>query len=386
MGFLLPAYQRPRRIIPNPGTVIILIYLFICIFLWGIGISHFDGNAVESTKVRALFYYLSMIGIALYILARIYTARSRAILLGCLASGLFFSSVIGLVQNTAGINLVTPLIPAGFTIAEGGLNPAGQVTERAGAARAIGTFAHAIEFSVAMSAGFFLLVHFARYATQRRTRYVARIAALASLLAVPAAISRSGIIALLAGSLVYVWALKLRHIAGSILAVGVAVPAFAALFPNTATALWSTIIGSDTDTSVLARLGRYDRVAASFHADPMFGKGLGASTEGTLDNQWLDTLVQGGVVGVFGMFLLIAGALLGFAAAVRYANDTRERDQAFAIGAAITAIAVTSSTFDLLGFEQIAFILFLLFGLAWSSFPSAERRANLDRRSALRAG
>jgi hypothetical protein len=384
LGFAL-AQRHTLRIVPNPGTVIILIYLFVTVFLWGIGMMRLDGTAVESNKVQALVYQLSMLGVALYTLARVHTARSRTILLGCLASGFFLGSVIGLLQNIAEINLVAPLLPPDLAAATGD-SAIGRLAERAGAIRAIGPFQHAVEFSTAMTAGFFLLAHFARYATRRRSRLVAKIGMLATLAAMPAAISRTGVIALIAGSLIYVWVLNLRQIAKSMCAVAVAVPVFAAFFPTTANALWSTIIGSETDTSVLARVGRYDRVAASFHAHPMLGKGLGASTEGILDNQWLGTLIEGGIVGVFGLFLLVFGALLGSAAGARYASDPKDRDQAFAVGAAIAAIAVSSFTFDLFGFEQITSIFFLLFGLAWSSFPSTERTPSLGRQAALRVG
>ena len=121
----------------------------------------------------------------------------------------------------------------------------------------------------------------------------------------------------------------------------------------------------------MERIADYAKVSQTFHDHPVFGLGLGGSlpTEyGYLDNEWLQALVQGGVVGVVAMIVLASGGIFGIAAALRGATSPRERDQAYAMGAMFIGILASSFTFDLFSFQQATLLFFILFGLLWSNF------------------
>ena len=84
--------------------------------------------------------------------------------------------------------------------------------------------------------------------------------------------------------------------------------------------------------------------------------------------------MQGGIVGVASMILLLVGGICGFNAALRSAKTPREKDQAYLLGSMFLAIAVCSFFFDLFSFQQATRILFLVFGLLWSSCTIALPR------------
>ena len=148
-----------------------------------------------------------------------------------------------------------------------------------------------------------------------------------ALLAMPAGVSRSGVLALAAALLVYMWTFRLRQLGVAVVAGAVAVLIEFGVSPVTAQALWKTITDSEEDPGVLTRVADYAVVSQTFHDHPIFGLGLGGSppTEyGFLDNEWLQALVQGGSVGLAAMVVLAGGGIFGIAAALRGAT-TRAR-------------------------------------------------------------
>jgi O-antigen ligase len=204
----------------------------------------------------------------------------------------------------------------------------------------------------------------------------------------PAGVSRSGVVALAAALLVYMWTFKLRELGVAMIAGALALLVGVLAAPGTARALFKTISNSTEDSSVLQRLADYSKVSQTFREQPVFGLGLGGSPSseyGFLDNEWLQSLVQGGVVGLLAMIVLAGGGVFGLAAALRGATTTRERDQAYTMGAMMMGILASSFTFDLFSYQQATLILFILFGLLWSNFrissPEASARAVADRAS-----
>lgn len=378
LGFLL----MRRGMAPtafHPGVIIILTYGMLTTIAWGIGVSHLGSAEVEANKGRVLITVLANVGIALYATTRIKTERQRSFILGALGIGLIFNCVVGLLQNTTAIDLHLLFKPPGFVDNQIDLgNGLGvSLEERHGAKRAFGTSGHAIEFSVLAAAAVPLTAHFARYATTKTVRVLAAVATGVALISLPAGVSRSGVVALAAAFLVYMWSFTLRQLCTALALFVLAVLGALAAVPNTMQALWQTITNSAEDTSVLVRIERYAKVSQTFHDHPIFGIGVGATPTveyGPLDNQWLQILVQGGLVGLVAFLLLAVGGIFGIAGGLRRATSPSERDQAYAMGAMFSAILASSFTFDLFGFQQATFVFFLLFGLLWSNFAVPFQR------------
>ena len=350
----------------RPGAVIILLYFFLELVIAAVGFSNVGSVVIEDSKVRELINQVANVGVALYILTRVRTPRQRNFLLGCLAVGLSFACLVGLLQSV-NIDLRYMFEPPGFVINTDAL----EMGERLGAKRSMGTSQHAIEFSVLAAITVPLTIYFARNATKRSVRWAAGLACGVALASMPGAISRTGIIALAAALLTYMWNFKVRHLAIGVVALGLAYTIYVLAFPDISNALWNTVVNSENDPSVLHRTADYAVVSQTFHAHPVFGLGLGASPPsdyGYLDNQWLQAIVQGGIIGVAALIVLVGGGTFGVAAALRGSTTPPERDQAYMVGSMFVGIMATSTTFDLLSFQQAARVFFIIFGLLWCNY------------------
>jgi hypothetical protein len=368
--FLLRRSLDSRSI--RPGAIILLIYFFLLLLVYGVGLSNLGSLAVETTKTRAVLILIANCGVGLYAMTRIRSTRQRSIILGCLAVGLTFNCIVGMLQPFH-VDLHLLLQPPGFVVNTGDQGRGGELvlTERFGAQRAFGTSTHAIEFSVVAAAAVPLAMHFARFGATRQVRLFATLGWGIALLAIPSGVSRSGLVALAAAMLVYMWTFKVRQVLIGLTAIASLVFVEYLLVPNTVNALWKTVTNSAEDESVQERVEDYATVSRTFRDHPIFGLGLGgapSSEYGFLDNEWLQAIVQGGAIGMTAMLIITGGAFFGIAAALRKATNRLERDQAYAIGAMLTGIIASSFTFDLFGYQQVSLLFFILFGLIWSTF------------------
>ncbi|PEG43176.1 polymerase [Mycolicibacterium agri] len=366
LGFMLVRRTTPRPTV-RPGTLIILFYFLLQLAIYGVGLLNDDDAVVAGNRTRALINVVANVGVALYILSRVRTTRQRNFVLGCLAVGLTFACLVGLLQSMTSIDLRYFFAPEGFVTNTDEL----EMGERWGAKRVMGTSQHAIEFSVLAAITVPLAIFFARNAAKWAVRLFAVGTCALALAAMPAAVSRTGVVALGAALVVYVWNFKLRHLLVGIITGALALGAYLNAFPDTAKALWNTIVNSEADPSVLSRTEDYARVSESFREHPIFGLGLGGSPPaefGYLDNEWLQTVVQGGIVGVLAIVVLAGGGLFGIAAALRAAKTRTDREQAYTLGSMFVAILVCTFTFDLFNFQQVVRIFFIIYGLLWCNY------------------
>jgi polysaccharide biosynthesis protein PslJ len=326
LGFILVRRTASTRTL-RPGAVIILVYFLLQLTVYGVGLTHTDGAIVEANKTRALIILVANVGVSLYVLSRVRTTRQRNIVLGCLAIGLTYCCLVGLLQQLTSIDLRFLFEPPGFV-----KNVDGEfllLQERFGSTRVGGTTQHAIEFGLLAAVTVPLTIYFARNAARRRVRWAAALACGLALVAMPAAGSRTGVLALVVALFVYMWSCKVGQIALALAAGSAGVTIYVAVFPNVVQALWHAITGAREDTSILDRIADYAEVSRTFRAHPVFGLGLGGAPPdvyGLLDNEWLRAIVQGGIVGVTAMIVLAAGGLFGVSAALRAATTRPERE------------------------------------------------------------
>jgi polysaccharide biosynthesis protein PslJ len=366
LGFVLLRRTQAKRMI-QPGVIFILLFFLLQLLVYGTGMIDPGDATVQASRTRALLNLLANVGLALFILVRIKTARERKILLGCLAVGLAYNCVVGLLQSMTHIDLRFYFQPPGFVFNTEDL----ELGTRSGVKRVLGTTLHAIEFSLVAAAAVPLAVYFSVYAKKRSARIGAMLLCVLALVSMPAAVSRTGVIGLAVALFVYMWNFKVRQIATAVVVGAAIVLGYIALAPSVATALWASITGAREDDSITSRLADYAQVSRTFHAHPIVGLGLGGSPPseyGLLDNEWLQALVQGGILGVTAMLVLVTGGMFGLAAALRSATTPDERNQAYALGSMFMGILVCSYFFDLFGFQQATRIFFICFALMWSSY------------------
>lgn len=370
----------------RPATAIFSLFFLINLLIYGFGFSHISSDTVTAAHTRVMLSIVASTGIALYTLTRA-KLRDRHFLLGCLAISLTFNGIVALLHSQLHIDLRLLFQPPGF-VENRTLGTELRLGERLGVLRAQGTANHPIEFSVLVAASVPITIYFSRFARSRGVRILATLATPVNVLALTASISRTGIIALITGLLILMWAFPLRKLATGVFVGAAVLVGTVAATPKNVQALWDTVINSSTDTSVLERIADYPRVSQTLREHPLFGLGLGGaepSEYGFTDNQWLQQLVTGGLFGFAAILLLTAAAVFGLSAALRTASDAQLRAQAYTISAAAVAIFGSSFTFDLFAFQQSNFLFFLMIALLWVDFDFAipPRTVLPARRQAL---
>jgi O-antigen ligase len=201
-------------------------------------------------------------------------------------------------------------------------------------------------------------------------------------LAVPTAISRAGILSAVIG----VGGLIVSLSSTRRLTAIAAIPVVGAGFFLTAHRLLGTLstyflVGTG-DNSISHRVDNYPYVLQLVKQNPWFGQGggtyiatatsnLGASH--ILDDQYLDSAIELGLVGLVAMALYLLWPALAAIAARSRSNDPQLRDLCAALGSAAVAAVVCSATFDAFGFPMFVMVEALLIGLIGAVWLLVDR-------------
>jgi hypothetical protein len=115
-------------------------------------------------------------------------------------------------------------------------------------------------------------------------------------------------------------------------------------------------------STVSERVVRYDAIRPDVWLHLAVGQGFGTYSVRILDNQYLDTLVEGGVLGIIAYLAMLGGVVvIGMRIARRGGPETQSVAIA-AAGAAAGAILL-SATFDFLAFPHGPYLLMVSFGM-----------------------
>lgn len=253
--------------------------------------------------------------------------------------------------------------------------------------RTPGTAVHPIEFAVTLAMLLPLALHYAIADADRRSALARWLPVAAIAVALPLAVSRTAVICTLVSLTVLLasWPRVLRRSVYAVLpllvgAMAFAVPGFLRTFLNLFT-------GISEDSSTLSRMDSYALAWTFISRAPVFGRGAGTFLPRyrILDNQYLGSLIEIGLVGV-GCLLLL------FAAGIYTAWQLREQQPvppavgdrrpevsrlAPSLGAAIVAGSVSFAFFDALSFPMISSVLILLLGCVgalWRLSTEGDRR------------
>ncbi|WP_213456081.1 O-antigen ligase family protein [Rhizomonospora bruguierae] len=273
-----------------------------------------------------------------------------------------FMALVGLIQFTTKVDLTEYLMVPG-------LQAKGWVPDFA--ARGAGDFfrvastaTHYIEFSTVMAMTLPLAIHFAIFSPTPKRRRFFIFASLVIAAAVPVALSRTGILALLVAVavMVPVWGWRLRYnvlgfaaVLGALLMVG---------RPGLLGTLRDMFTNAQEDSSIQARTERYGLVGYYFAQRPWLGRGTGtwiAPQYQILDNQWLALALSNGMVGVAALAVLHITAVVLAIIALRR-SDREGRHLCAALIAAQLIAVVGAATFDSLSFTTFSTTLALMTG------------------------
>jgi O-antigen ligase len=245
------------------------------------------------------------------------------------------------------------------------------------------TATHYIEFSTVMAMVLPFAIHLVMFARTKAMRQNALISSLLIAAAIPVALSRTGILAAGVGllSMSFAWGWRTRLNVGGI---GIAVLAgIMVVQPGLLGTIRSLFLGMGNDPSIQGRTQDWDTMMAYFAERPWFGRGMGTFIPDlyiVVDNQWLQQLVGGGLIGVAA---LLALHVAGFVAAMvaRSRSSSAEDRHLCACIASIQPIAiVANATFDSFAFSTFVATLALITGMSgtiWRlSHPNRQVRAS----------
>jgi len=244
---------------------------------------------------------------------------------------------------------------------------------RDGLSRVTATTAQPLEYSAVLAMSLPLAIHQARIAPPalrfRRWLQVALITA-----AVPMTGSRSAFFGLAVICIVLLPTWHRRDRLRACLA-GLAAPALAWLVKpslvSSFTALFS-LLGSDQ--SSLSRANAYSEAVPYIAAHPWLGQGFQTFFPQTyffVDNQYLTSLIETGVVGALALLTLFVTGWLTARSARIAAADAQARDLAQCLAASVAAAAVSFASFDGLEFSIAPGLCFLLLGCVGAAWRLA---------------
>ena len=323
---------------------------------------------------RTVFPILAMVGVAMLATDGLATMEQIQRVLRRLVLFVAIESAIGLLQFFVKFDYVSIARLPGLTV-----NTEVSDWARSGFDRVQAASAHPIEYSVALSVVVPIALHFALNASDRvvRRRYWIMTGLIA--VTVPLTVSRAGLLGLVVGVAVYGVVLRGRARANIAVLSFLALVAFPVVAPGILGTVRSFFFAGTQDDSITGRLDDYANLPGLLDGHVWFGRGFGTfipSDYFFLDNQYLMSLLTGGVVGMLSLVsLYVVGAGTARGARKRFSRS-EDKDLAQAVAAAILALAVTAATFDQFSFLQAAFLVFLLGGIAsalWSLARAEER-------------
>lgn len=352
--------------------------------LLGTGVASYAAGMLRATPVTevstadsGLIRLIAWTGIALVASDGIRDGQRLEVLLRRLVLVGGLVAVIGLVQFATGQTIVDRLSIPGLTS-----NQAfAAVQTRGGFIRATGTAVHPLEYAFILTMTFPLAL---TRALEKKGSLIARWWPAALIGAAGAvSLSRSTMLCLAVGLVVMAfswppstrrWMLTTAVAAGS--AVFLVVPGMLGVMS-------SLFTGISSDSSALSRTGSLDLVGTFIARAPVFGRGVATFLPEyrILDNQYLATAIEMGLVGLIALLALVAAAF-GCAEAARRTLVTR-RPWAQALSASVAAGATGLAFFDGFSFPQAVGYIFLTVGICGAAWRIARvERAGLIARSA----
>lgn len=354
--------RRSQPRVPNPIKILLLVFALSILVSYLAGMLRPITYSEEvSSADRALLSLCAWLGVALVIIDGINSRRRLDTLLRTVAGGGSVIAVLGILQFFFKIDLAQYIRIPGLSA-----NHAfGLLLDRSKFRRVTGTTAHPIEFGVVLSSSLPLLLHYARFAATRaeRRRWWVATAAVAAVL--PMSVARSAILgaAIAIVYLFYTWPGWLQRRALVALVLGAGAMSFAV--PGLLGTIRGLFLNASSDPSTAGRTADYAPVIHYVAHRPFFGQGIGTfvpSIYRTLDNQYLGTVVECGIIGLLVLIALFLGSMCVAGSIRRRTDSDATKDLAQSLKAGIAVIAINSATFDTFGFSMASGMIFVLIG------------------------
>jgi hypothetical protein len=276
---------------------------------------------------------------------------------------------------TPALHFNDPAVTAGLTAT---------YLDRSGLRRVYSSAAHPIELAAILTMLAPLALYLLKSTKRKRWLVAFVLLAMGSL----TTLSRTGVIMLVVIALVFLWLRpeQTRRLWPAL------VPAICVIYfvlPNTLGSIYSAffpkqgLVAQQTQRAALGdgeaadgRLARVGPSIAEWSKRPLLGEGFGSrvtavneaivprgvTLSNILDDQWLGSLLETGIIGVVALLWLFTRSIRRMTRIAR-ADDGDDGWLAVALASSVYSFAISMLTFDALGFVQVTILLFLLLAL-----------------------
>ena len=376
LGVLALGLWCLRRLVDGPTAPPTAVHWVLYVFV-GAMIAALTTGALRPTSTleftalwRGTIAVASWVGIALTVMDGLHS-RERLVsflrVVVWLGTGL---ATLGIAQFLTGIDVV-PYMHLSGLVQNG--DPSG-LGVRSGFPRVSGTALHSIEFSAVLAMILPIAFALALEGGQRRARAWLPVLLIAT--ALPLTVARSGVLGLIVAFAFAFLMARGRQRLWLLLTLPVFAVVLRLAIPGLVGTIKSLFLSADQDISIAGRTSDYGAVSSLLHESPLFGRGLFTflpSIYRILDNQYLLTLVEAGVVGLTATLLLV---VVPTTLALRRARTVRLHEPStpsaphggvahllpFGIGASLFSAALLFATFDGFSFPMCMGVFSVMLG------------------------
>ncbi|MFI0356753.1 O-antigen ligase family protein [Actinomadura sp. 9N407] len=359
LSSMITARTTPLR---GPQPTRSVVVLFGCSILaayaaaMGRSIPGLEANGAD----RGLILMLGWIGVALLAADGIPTLERLEAVRRRLVTGGGVIAVVGGLQFFTGLDLAAHLAFPGLTTSTSYTS----LLQRDEFNRPMATATHPIEFGVVLAMLLPLALHGAIHSEPGR-RFRGWLPVGLIMIVLPMTVSRSAVLGMVVAGVVIlpVWPAMWR--VWALLAVGLLSVALRAVVPGLIGTLTSLVSSIGSDSSTVTRTDDYAVIGEALGTRPWFGQGFGTylpQTYRILDNQYLLSLVETGLVGMVLLLVVLMSGWVMARKARKASTDPATRHMAQCFAASMAVAMASYATFDAFSFPMAASLTFLCLG------------------------
>ena len=317
---LVPSFRVARGW--NPIRFVLLVFVASALLAYVSGAMRPLARDELHAADDGLVHVAAWAGVALVTMDMLVSRRSVERLLRRLVVLCGILAGLGVVQFFTGIDIAGVFRIPGLH--DNGV--IGAISERSIFRRVAGTASHPIEFGVVLAMVFPLALHFAFIAGSVVRRRLTWLVVILIAMGIPMSLSRSAIVGVAAALLLVVPTWSRRRQLQALVVVPLFAMAMRLVVPGLLGTIKSLFTNLSNDPSIQGRTDDYAVVGQFISQSPWVGRGFGTflpSKYVTLDNQYLGSLVEVGIVGFVALLLLV---VVGFFTARGVRLRAMERD------------------------------------------------------------
>lgn len=311
---------------------------------------------------HSLVLIIALLGLALLICDGVRGRDRLDLVLRTMVVACTIIAVIGALQFVLDLDLTRYLTLPGLRFT----SENDFIIERADFRRVAATTGHPIEFGVLCAMALPLALHYGFRASSRKEGAALwRGCSLLIAVGLLFSVSRSAVLGLVCSGVILLLAWPARRRVWALVVTVVFLGLTRIAVPGLLGTIFGLFANLSSDPSVQYRTHDYPIAGEEIAKSVWLGRGVGtfyAPKHIVFDNQYLLTLVEGGVIGFAAMVLLFGVGVVTALHTAIVTSDPERRDLALTLISCLVVPVIGAVTFDLLSFKTVTGMLFVLLG------------------------